>query len=261
MSNLKMLFALFLISYCSASYSLSLIVQPINDSETTKRNYLPLAKYLEHKTGIPIELKVAQNFLTYWMSMKKNNKYDLIIDAAHFTDYRVNKMQYDVVAKVPSRVSYTLVSNEDEQFFDPEELISKRVVLISSPNIGALMMYKLFPSVIEQPVIVAAKTSQEAIKILKKGKASAALIPTPLVNSFEGLAVITTTDTIPAPAFSVSPNVSKTDKEKIKQALLDAINTSEGRSALKSATLIAFDDADNDAYKGYKQYLRETWGY
>ncbi len=260
MSNAKKLLAFILLSLSSSSFALTLIVQPINDPETTKRNYQPLVDYLQNTTGINIELKVAQNFLTYWMRMKGGD-YDLIIDAAHFTDYRNNKMDYQVIAKVPSRVSYTLVSTEDELFFDPEELIGERVALMSSPNLGALKMFELFPSDIEKPALIAAKTSQSAIKLLKAGKAVAALIPTPLFSSFEGLSVIATTESAPSPAFSVSPTVSDKDRKKIKFALLNAVNSPEGRSALQSATFTTFDDANNSAYEGYHQLLEETWGY
>ena len=82
----------------------SFIVQPFQSSVDTKRVYLPLAKYLSSMTGHKIELKTSPNFLAYWQSMKKG-QYDLILDAAHLTDYRAEKMEYTVLAKVLDVVS------------------------------------------------------------------------------------------------------------------------------------------------------------
>ncbi len=243
------------------AHALTLAVQPINTPEVTKRNYQPLAEYLQKVTGLPIKLKISTNFLSYWIAMRKKNHFDLIIDAAHFVDYRAHKMHYQVIASFPNKVSYSLVSSDQELFLDREELISKKVAVVSSPNLGGLLLREMYPSVVQTPVYVDAKSSQQAVEMLKSGRVKAAMIPTPMVQSIEGISVIETTEPVEPPGFSVSPKVSEADRKKLQDALLKAKDTPAGKKALQAATLTEFIKAENKQYNGYRRYLRETWGY
>ena len=74
-----------------------------------------------------VKLVTAVNFLAYWETMKKNNTYDLIVDAAHFTDYRAERMGYSVLAKIPDVVSYTIVTSQDADVLEARDLIGKTI--------------------------------------------------------------------------------------------------------------------------------------
>ena len=50
--------------------------------------------------------------------MQKGKDMHFVLDAAHFTDYRVQRKDYKVLAKLPDTVSFSVVTSEDNFVFD-----------------------------------------------------------------------------------------------------------------------------------------------
>lgn len=241
--------------------TLKLVVQPILPPDQTRQVYRALASYLTRATGHKIELVTAQNFLTYWETMKRGGTYDLILDAAHFTDFRDQRMGYTVLAKIPDTVSYSLVTANNTLLFGPKELIAKRVATLPSPSLGALRLMQMFPHPLQQPIIVRATDSIQAIEMVRQGKVKAAIVPTPLLNQYNDLNVVTTTPSVPHIAFSAAPDVDAATRGAIRHALLNANKTPQGQRMLKILKFPRFVPADNATYKGYATLLQGVWGY
>lgn len=237
------------------------VVQPILPPEQTKKAFLPLTEYLSKQTGHKINLITSINFLSYWETMKKNRKYDLILDAAHLTDYRVNRMGYTVLAKRPDVVSYTLVTGEDADVLEPEELIGKSIASIGSPSLGMLRVEEMFPNPLRQPVIVEVNNSIDSIKKVLDGKAVGAMVPSPLVGAYPDLITITVTAQVPHTAISASSNVPLDVQKAIRKALVDADKTEAGRKMLDAIKFPAFEPASASQYSGYSALLEGVWGY
>lgn len=240
--------------------SLTLAVTPANSPEQTRKNFEGLARYLSEQTGHDVKLATARNFFSYWEEMKKGS-YDLILDPAHFTDFRVKRMGYEVIAKVPDVLSFSLVSSDEDLILDPDELIAKPVASMASPSLGAVFLYQMYPSAIRQPITVEVDNSQAAVAAIKDGKARAAIIPTPLVGGFSGLSLVETTKQVPALAFSVAPTVDGETRAKLRKALVEAASNPEGRKMLEVARIPAFEAADDGTYDGYASLLDGVWGY
>jgi phosphonate transport system substrate-binding protein len=254
---------LFLSLFYTVSHArtLNLIVQPILDPQRSIEFYQPLAEYLSKQTGEDIKIIAAVNFPAYWETMKKGKEYDIVMDAAHFTDFRRNRLGYTVLAKVPDTVSYSLVTDEEAMILDPEELIGKPIATMSSPGLGGIRLNEMFPNPLRQPIIMETPNSLAAVEKVKKGEAIAAIIPTPLLNSLEGLNTVTTTDPVPHVGFSVSPSVSKELQESIKKALVNASKTEEGKKMLEAISFPQFVDANDKIYDGQAALLEGVWGY
>lgn len=245
----------------SRAADFNLVVQPIQPPDKTRAAFTPLAEYLSAKTGHNIKLVTAINFLTYWETMKKNNKYDIIIDAAHFTDYRREKMGFIVIAKILDVVSYSLVTGEDTAIFDADELIGKRVATISSPSLGAVRLEEMFPNPLRQPVIIEVDNAGDSIKKVVAHKAMAAIVPTPMVRGRTDLNTVSTTEQVPHMAISVSPRVDADTRKKIRDAMINASKTPEGQKLLEALQFPGFEKADNKTYDGYAALLEGVWGY
>jgi phosphonate transport system substrate-binding protein len=237
------------------------VVQPILPPEQTKKAFLPLTDYLSRQTGHKIRLITSLNFLSYWETMKKNTQYDLILDAAHLTDYRVKRMGYNVLAKRADAVSYTLVTGEGADILDPEELIGKSIASIGSPSLGMLRVEEMFPNPLRQPVIIEVNNSLDSIKKVLDGKAVGAMVPTPLVGAYPELITITTTEQVPHTAISASSSVPQDVQKAIRKALLDASKTEAGQKMLEAINFPSFETASNEQYKGYEALLEGVWGY
>lgn len=237
------------------------IVQPILPPEQTKKAFLPLTEYLSRQTGHKIKLITSLNFLSYWETMKRNTQYDLILDAAHLTDYRIKRMGYKVLAKRADAVSYTLVTGEDADILEPEELIGKSIASIGSPSLGMLRVEEMFPNPLRQPVIVEVNNSVDSIKKVLDGKAVGAMVPTPLVGAYPDLITITTTEQVPHTAISASSSVPQDVQKAIRKALINASKTEEGLKMLEAINFPSFETASSEQYQGYESLLEGVWGY
>lgn len=243
------------------AFGYTLVVQPIQSPETTRTSFQPLVEYLRNATGAEIELVTARNFVSYWQTMKRGDRYDLILDAAHFTDYRIQRMDYTPLVKIASVVSLSLVTHEDQPVFEARELIGKPVALLSSPSMDAVRLAQLFPNPLRQPVIVRVDDSREAAEKVRDGSAAGALVPTPMVGAFPFLYTVVTTEQVPHMALSAGPSVPEVLQQRLRQALLDANKTPEGRKLLEALNFEAFEAADAKTYQGYGKLLQGIYGY
>lgn len=237
------------------------VVQPILPPAQTKKAFLPLTKYLSKQTGHEIKLVTSINFLSYWETMKKGDKYDIILDAAHLTDYRLKRMGYKVLAKRADVVSYTLVTGEGADILDAEELIGKSIASIGSPSLGMLRVEEMFPNPLRQPAIVEVDNSIDSIKKVLEGKAIGAMVPTPLVGAYPDLISVTTTEQVPHTAISASPRVPADVQNAISNALINADKSPAGQKMLEDINFPSFEKTAPGAYSGYAELLQGTWGY
>ena len=261
--SIKAIFWVTLIFFFTTSQAASynLVVQPILDPKRTIAFYQPLVKYLRATTGEDIKIVSAVNFPAYWETMKKGEAYDIVMDAAHFTDFRAKRQGYKVLAKVPDTVSYSLVTNEEELILDPEELIGRNVATMSSPGLGGIRLNELFPNPLRQPIIIETSNSLIAVDKVKKGEVIAAIIPTPLLNTLEGLNTVVTTDPVPHVGFSVGPQVSKKARDAIRKALVNAEKSEKGKAMLNAIKFPRFVEANEKIYAGSADLLDGVWGY
>jgi phosphonate transport system substrate-binding protein len=239
-----------------------LAIQPILPQAELRSSYQPLADYLSQKTGHTITISTHRTFITYWNEMRKGDKgFDLVLDAAHFTDYRVQKLDYTVLAKMPDTVSFSIITKDDSFILDTSELISKRIATLPSPSLGAVRLEELFPNPMRIPNYVWEINADAAIKSVISGKNDAAIVPTRLVSSYEGLNIVLETEPVPHMGLSASPKVPAEVTDKIRDALVNANTTPEGKEMLSNLKISKFEPADNETYAGYASLLKSIYGY
>jgi len=244
----------------AAEYTLA--IQPILPQEDLKKRFQPLADYLSQETGQTITITTQRNFLYYWTKMRKGKKgFDLVLDAAHFTDYRVKTQGYTVLAKLPDTVSFSIVTREDNFILDEEELIGLRVATMPSPSLGALRLEELFPNPMRTPTYIWERNTTVAVEKILSGKIDAAIIPTRLASTYNNLNIVLTTEPVPHMGLSASPNVPTEITEKIRQALLTATTKENGRQMLLKLKMNSFEPASSETYDGYSDLLKEVFGY
>lgn len=238
---------------------LTFAIHPLLPQSQTIQLYTPLVTHLQKVTGNKIRIVTSKNLFAHWTATKRE-EYDLILDGPQFTDYRIQNKHYTVLAKFPSVVSYTLVANSDLMVMDPDELIGKRIATTSSPSLGALRLFEIYENPMKQPTIITTDDAITAASKLDLGEVDAAMIPTFLVNRYEGISSVLTTQQFPAPAFSTSSKVDKEISEKIKQALLSLKDTTEGKKILERINTPEFVATSAEEYKGASKLLNGMWG-
>jgi len=249
----------------AADRDLVLAVQPILDPEHTRQAFQPLCDYLAKATQRNCTIFTSTHFYPYWEAARQGKEFNLVLDAAHFTDYRLQKLGFQVLAKVPDSVTYSLVTDTDTFIVDPSELVGKRVATLGIPSIGAARLNSMFPKPTRQPVTIEVRDAETGIKMLETKKVVAALLPTPIVSQQMArgakINVVLTTDPIPHIGLSASPSVDSTTREAIRRALVRANQTEDGKAMLKAIGFERFDAATPSIYKGNADLLQQYWGF
>lgn len=242
---------------------LVLLVQPLQTQEQTTRIYRPLADYIQSLTGRRCTIQTPANFLSYWDAVRRNN-YDLALDGSHFTDYRIQKFGFGVLARVPDAVSFSLVVKESSSVRDPAQLVGKRIATLGLLNASTGRLDGIFPNPVRQPVVIEAGTPEEALDLLLSAKVEAALLPTPLVSrrlERGGISVVLTTEPIPHLALSASPRLAAPLAEAIRTGILEAHKNDSGRDMLHIAGLERFEAAPPEVFAKQSNLLKSHWGY
>ncbi len=241
----------------------TLAVQPVLPAKQIEKNYKPLTDYLSEKTGHTFVIQSYRNFLTYWIKMKKKkgNDMDFILDAAHFTDFRVQRKDYKVLVKMLDTVSFTVVTNEDNFVFEMEELIAKKIATMPSPGLSAVRLNEMFPNPMRIPLYIQANDSVDAVNKVLDGTVAAAIIPSPLVGNYDALYSVISTEPVPHMALSAAPTVPDKVIQKVKIALLQATETPDGQKMLGDLKIAGFENANAEIYAGYANLLDGVFGY
>jgi hypothetical protein len=239
--------------------ALVLLVQ--SQRETALRRALaPLLRQLEEATGRRFVLSIAPNFLAHWEIVRRNAGYDLVLDEAHFTDYRVQKFGFHVVAKIPGVSSYSLATVRGAHLRSPLELAGKKVASFGPPGIGATRLSAMFPNPARHPAIIEVASGAEGLGLLKRGQVVAVMLPTTELAEEAGrneVSVISTAEPTLNMALSVSPRIDATMRQKIAAALLHARVSDD----LRHAGVDGFEPATAGQYTGQARMLRDVWGY
>lgn len=257
-----LLLTFFLSLSVSQAAEYSLAIPPILPQQELKKNFQPLADYLSKATSHTITITTQRNFLFYWTKMRKKKEgFDLVLDAAHFTDFRTKTQGYSVLAKMPDTTSFSIVTHEDTLLFDAEDLIGLSIATMHSPSLGCLQLEMLFPNPMRMPHYVWEHNTTTAVENILSGKTDAAIIPTRLAATYDNLNTVMTTEPMPHMGLSASPDVPAEVAEKIRLALVNASTTVDGQKMLSLLNVKKFEAADNTTYDGYSDLLKEVFGY
>ena len=242
---------------------LVLLVQPTLGEDHAKRELRPLCDYLGALIGRPCRLLAPASFVAYWGVLRRG-EYDLALDAAHFTDYRIRKMGFSVLAKMPDSISYSLVVTAAQRGTDPAELVGRRVATLGPLSIGAARLDALYPNPVRQPVVIEVDSVEQGIDLLRRKQVAAAILPTPVVTqqlARGDLAVVLTTEPTPHMALSASPRLAPEVQEKIRSGILNADRSAAGKKMLQEIGVERFDPTTAEAYANHGNVLKSYWGY
>jgi len=258
-----LLAALWLAPALAQERPLVLLIQPTLGEETNKQSFQPLADYLASAAGAQIIIVTKPNFLAHWDTVRRNAGYDLVLDDAHFTDYRVQKFGFYVLAKMRGSDSYSLLVSKDKRVMDPLELAGKAIASFGPPSIGATRLSAMFTNPARRPSIIDIANAREGLELLRQQKVAAAMLPTTYVGHYMAqgeFRVVMTTEPTPQMALSASPRVHPDLRQKISAALTE-VGSSPGKRPPPAAGVDRFETATAAMYDNQSRILKEYWGY
>jgi ABC-type phosphate/phosphonate transport system substrate-binding protein len=248
----------------AADGELALLVQPDQSPDRTQALYRPLANFIGRVAGRPCRIVARPNYMAHWNTLRTNKEYDLVLDAAHFTDYRVAKFGFKILAKAAGTISDSLVVTAPRRVLDPAELVGKTVAALGPPSLGAARLNVFFPNPIRQPLIVEVSSADEGLELLRTGKVAAAVLPTTAISrqmTRGDIAVVATTEPVPNMALSASPRFDPALRDRLRTALIDAEYNTDGKRMLIAIEIERFEPASESDYAGYGKVLKDYWGY
>jgi phosphonate transport system substrate-binding protein len=260
-SGFVALWLCFVMSVSAEAAALKFAIPPFLPKAELEKSFGPLVQKLSEMTGTPIDLEVFPNYLAFWQETRTGSPFDIALDAAPTTDFRVARQHWHVIAKLSGTVTQSLVTGPNDAVLDPSELINKKIAVQPSPSVSALTLYQLFPNPVQQPQLVFVDSNRAAAEAVKAGEVAAAVIPTPIAAGYPSLNVVTTTAPLPFLAVSVSPNVSPEVAKSLQSALIRLSETPEGEALLQQSQLRAFTKATDSDYAGQEKLLEGTFGY
>jgi uncharacterized membrane protein len=244
---------------------LILAIQPVQREATTHAVYQPLADYIGKVTGKKCVLLTHNRFFSYWYTIHQGKGYDLALDEAHFTDYRLQKLGFTVLVKAPDMVTYSLIMLSKKVVANPAQLVGRRIATLGIPSVGAARLNAIFPNPSRQPITMEINSAEQGMQLLLDGKVQAAILPTPFVNQQKAQGVdvraVLLTEPIPNIALSAGPSLPADTREALRKALLDADKNDDGRKMLRAMGMEKFEPATAAIYTGQSRILAEYWGY
>ena len=191
---------------------------------------------------------------------------DIVFDGPHFNSYRMEKLNHNILVKIPERHEFVVIVRKDKASFDTVQQMAGRTFCAHAPpNLATLVLLSKFDNPSRQPVIVSTNGWDKIYDGVVSGKCVGGVLPALNLKKYDqaGLTkIVFKTQAMPNQAFSAGPRVSLEDQAKIAQALAspDAAGPTEKlRAAFKVGNSFAL--ASNQEYQGLAEYLRNEWGY
>lgn len=245
--------------------AITLSAPPRDSEEEGRRRFEPVAEYLSGVLGRKVVYRHPGSWGVYQGAMQKG-AYDLVFDGPHFNGWRMEKLDYSVLVKVPGDFSQVVFVRKDSAATDIKQLTGRKICAHAPPNLGTLVVQGAFDNPARQPAIVVVDGYSHIYRALLDGKCEAAVLPKKHLEKFDhergAMRVVLQSKPLPNQALSAGPRISAEDRARIATALLApeaAAPTAKMREAYAGGK--AFVPANNAEYAGLGEYLRNEWGY
>jgi ABC-type phosphate/phosphonate transport system substrate-binding protein len=237
---------------------------PRETPEEGERVYKPIADYLSQAIGKRIVYRHSPTWGMYRTEMLAGN-FDIVFDGPHFLDYRVQRLNHNVLAKIEKPLEFVVFVRKDEKAAVVAELGGKTFCTQSPPNLGALTLLAQFKDVQQPPVLVPAKGWSNVYEGVSGGTCTGGIMPKGILKKLDESAtmkVVQAIQPIQNQGFSAGPRVSPEDQARIAAALL-APEAAGPTEVLRNQFNVgpAFVPTNNTEYAGAAELLRSEWGF
>jgi len=243
---------------------LVLSAPPRETAEEAKAIYQPVAEYLSTAIGRRVIYRHPGTWGAYRSEMLRGG-YDLVFDGPHFNSYRVEKLNHNILVRVPAVHEFAVVARADSSFKNLNDLAGHSICSHAPPNLGTLVFLSHFENPARQPVILDTRGWESIFTGVQGNRCRAGVIPMASLKKLDPngrMRVIFKSKPMLNQAISASPRLSPVEQQKVTAALLSpaaAGPTARLRSEHKVGP--AFAAATNKQYEGLSSYLRNEWGY
>lgn len=203
--------------------------------------YKPLADYLSAALKRPVKLEVSQSLSASERRLKKD-AFDLFLGPPQVIAQAMKSANYVPIARYPGKLKAAFVVMDSSKINSLSDTKGKRMGLPDKDSLAAnLAMAKLRFSRITPEShfseIFHQRFQDAVLNALQIGRVDVAVVTSGFAKSWvgehPGARVIEESYEVPHFAFAVREDLGEADSQRIRQALLDAPNSPEGRAMLE----------------------------
>ena len=247
-------------SALAADYTIT--VEPNYPPAQAQQVYKPLLDYLNKSTGQHFVLKTSANYHTYWRDLRASAPTDFAFEEAHFTEYRINRQRFTPLVKVSDPTRFTLLVDSSNADAGSNGLIGHRIVSMSAPSLGYLLLNELYRNPIAQPEIQSvAATWRDGVEMVFSGETDAAMVPSYIAQLYPNLTAVYTSRDFPGRALSAAPTVPANVRKAVTDAMLKLHKDQSLYDVINELGATQFVLANAGEYGGNERLLRDVFGY
>ncbi|MGH8029571.1 MAG: phosphate/phosphite/phosphonate ABC transporter substrate-binding protein [Arenimonas sp.] len=240
----------------------TILVEPNYPPAQARAVYAPLLTYLSKATGHKFFLKTTPNYHVYWRDMRANAPTDFAFEEAHFTDYRINRQKFAPLVRVADPTRFTLLVNDSMAEGGAQGLVGRRIVSMSAPSLGYLLLGDIYKNPISQPEIQSVAANwKDGVDMLFAEETDAAMVPNYIAREYPNLVAVNESREFTGRALSASPTVPTGVRTAVANAMLQLHKDEALYSVLNDIGATQFVPATRADYSGAELLLRDVFGY
>jgi hypothetical protein len=249
-------------SFSAAAANYTVTIEPNYPPKQAQEVYQPLLAYLDKATGQHFILKTAANYHVFWRDLRAAAPTDFAFEEAHFTDYRINRQHFTPLVRVADPTKFTLLVDSSMAAEGTNGLIGHRVVSMSAPSLGYLLLIELYKNPIAQPEIQSvAATWKDGVEMVFSGETDAAMVPSYIGQTYPNLVPVSESREFMGRAFSASPTVPADVRKAVTTAMLNLHKNNALYDVINELGATQFVPANAAEYAGNEVLLRAVTGY
>jgi hypothetical protein len=255
-----LLAASFSVPASAANYTVS--VEPNYPPDQAREVYQPMLAYLDKATGQHFILKTSANYHVFWRDLRAAVPTDFAFEEAHFTDYRINRQHFTPLVRVADPTKFTLLVDNSMVAGGVNGLIGRRIVSMSAPSLGYLLLGELYKKPIAQPEIQSvAATWKDGVEMVFSGETDGAMVPSYIASTYPNLVPLSESREFMGRALSASPTVPADVRKAVTQAMLVLHKDNSLYDVISELGATQFVPASAAEYAGSERLLRDVFGY
>jgi hypothetical protein len=223
-----------------------------------------MAAYLSGVIHRQVVFQPAPSFSIYQGNVQ-TDQYDLVVDGAHLTGWRVKKRNYDVLARMSGEMRFVVITPVKSDITAVSVLAGRTMCTMNPPNLGFLVLRSLF-SPLRQPGIRPSQDLADVYNGVRDKKCDAGILPLALVKKLDPtgatVRIIYQHEPILNEALSAGKRVTAEEKRKITEALLSS-NRDKNLELYQASYMLAehFVKASNSDYIPFARLLDGEIGF
>jgi ABC-type phosphate/phosphonate transport system substrate-binding protein len=246
----------------AAAETYTVAVEPSYPPDQAAEVYKPLLEYLGKQTGHTFEIVAVRNYHFYWRDLRQQKEVDFVFEEAHFVDYRVQRSQFEPLARKAENATYVLMADPEIAERGLNGLVGQNIVSMPAPSMGFALLVQMYKNPVSQPEIRSeASTWKDGVEMVFSGDAKAAMVPEFIAQQYPNLVEVARSRALPGAAFAAAPGVPAEVKSAVREALLKLAEDPAAFDILAELGASGFVEAKAADYAGGEDLLNGFFGY